>query len=67
MSTINCDVKTEENCKIIDAINYLGILLKEMDIELYSKFIEESFIDNRNQKLEIIYFNLLEKLKHLKF
>jgi hypothetical protein len=65
MSTIRDRIKTDENRKIIDAINYLGDILRDMDIKLYVQLIEESFTGD--ETLEIIYIKLLEKLKHLKF
>ncbi len=67
MSTVSDRIKTKENRRIIDAINYLGDMLRDMDIKLYSQFVEENFKDFENQTLCTVYQNLLEKLKHLQF
>lgn len=67
MSTVSDKIKTDENRKIIDFINYLGDILRDNDIKLYAQFVEESFTGDESETIEIIYIKLLEKLKHLKF
>jgi len=66
MSTINDAIITNENRILVNSINYLGDLLNYLDHKLYAKFVEENFAENV-AILEVVYINLLEKLKSVNF